>query len=347
MLNTVRLLADAGCKIIVLCSSKGPFTEKLDYHKIPYIVTYIPEYRKLFERLLFRRHINRIASRLPEKGFDWIISNEMWWAPAAAALGKKTGSRSATFLRIFKTPEKLKKYDLENLDKVLCINPVMTEQVNNLQRGAGNAYDMFNPVSLPETDPESMEYWKEIINSWPDVRKTFLMVGSLFPLKNQTDAIKTLDLLQNHFKNRAGIVLAGNGDKSYIRQIKETARKLGLTDKILLPGYVEGVHEMLESVDYFLFPSLSEGGPRSVIEALLAGIPTFSYPLPGLEKIYGDYYPLFVSKKPKPKSLSSTVINALDDGNLDSYVSALQERVKTRFSEEKHLERLASMLEWR
>ncbi len=346
LLATITLLAGAGHETAVLCSEEGYLTGRLEELSIPHFRAYVPEYRKLTDRLLFRRHIRRVAAQVPEKKFDWIISNEMWWGPAAAALAEKTGSRSAAILRDTLTgPPKLRKYDLQNLDRVLCINPIMTGWVNNLSGGGNNARTIFNPVALPEPDRERCEYWKNVSETWPGVGITFLTVGSLGPRKNQVDAVRTLHLLEEECGGEAGLILAGGGGREYIAEIRKIARELALSARILMPGHVAGVRELLDTADYFLFTSRREGLPRAIIEALLAGVPAFSYPLPGLEKIYGEFHDSFVSGNPTPQSLSEKVKATMKEKGLGPKVSVLRERMKEQFSGENHLKVLLSVLQ--
>ncbi len=345
LLNTIKLLTGAGCEVNVLCSAKGPFTDWLEQNGIPYFVSYVPEYRKLTDRIRFSRCINRIASTLPGKNFDWVISNEMWWGPAAAALAARAGARSAVILRDTLTgTRKLKKYDLQKHDRVLCINPVMTGWVKELHGEKTDARTIFNPVTLPDPDPNGIEHWKNVLDAWPRAEKIFLTTGRLGPRKNQIDAVRTLHLLGKKPGGNYGVVFAGGGDKKYIARMRKTAAKLSVADKVLMPGYIDNIRGLLETANYFLFTSVREGLPRAVIEAMLAGLPVFSYPLPGLKEIYGEYHPMFVSKEPTPLSLSNTAETALADEKLPQAAEVLRERAMARFSEDKHLKRFLSIL---
>lgn len=67
------------------------------------------------------------------------------------------------------------------------------------------------------------------------------------------------------------LILLGDGSekKKYIKLIK----KLELENKVLLPGYLNDVENILFKTMIFAFPSKSEGIPNSVIEAMGIGIP--------------------------------------------------------------------------
>ena len=49
--------------------------------------------------------------------------------------------------------------------------------------------------------------------------------------------------------------------------------ELGLEGRVILTGYREDVEELLHMADCFVFPSLQEGLPVSLMEAMAAGVP--------------------------------------------------------------------------
>ncbi len=73
-------------------------------------------------------------------------------------------------------------------------------------------------------------------------------------------------------KNTAAkLVLVGTGDGQ--KAIKEKVESLALSDSVLFLGNRTDVNKILQAMDVFLFPSLYEGLPLSIIEAQAAGLP--------------------------------------------------------------------------
>lgn len=74
--------------------------------------------------------------------------------------------------------------------------------------------------------------------------------------------------------NRKGIkvkyMIVGGGDKT---KLETLANELGVADQVMIMGRqpLDKVFELLESVDVYIQPSLQEGLPRSVIEAMSKG----------------------------------------------------------------------------
>ena len=69
---------------------------------------------------------------------------------------------------------------------------------------------------------------------------------------------------------KARLMCCGTG--ALMPQVKEKALTMGILDKILFTGVVMNVNEYLMAMDVFLFPSIFEGFPVSVIEAEASGL---------------------------------------------------------------------------
>lgn len=67
------------------------------------------------------------------------------------------------------------------------------------------------------------------------------------------------------------LVLVGKGELE--DKIREQAKVLRLTDSIIFMGVRQDVPQLLSAMDAFLFPSLYEGMPNTVIEAQATGLP--------------------------------------------------------------------------
>ena len=68
------------------------------------------------------------------------------------------------------------------------------------------------------------------------------------------------------------LFLVGRGDPEDERQLKEKVQALGLEDKVVFLGIRSDVHELLNAFDVFVFPSLFEGLPFTLIETQCNGL---------------------------------------------------------------------------
>lgn len=94
--------------------------------------------------------------------------------------------------------------------------------------------------------------------------------GHFAPVKNQ---IFLLDLMPEILKRtpNAFLVLLGDGENHRI--LEDEVCKLGLQDKVIMPGNVKNVGDYMSAMDVFAFPSLYEGMPLTLVEAQSNGLP--------------------------------------------------------------------------
>lgn len=80
----------------------------------------------------------------------------------------------------------------------------------------------------------------------------------------------------------AVFVLAGDGPER--AALEERVRKLGIEDRVRFLGQRDDIHQLLACCDLFVLPSLFEGLPLSVLEAMAAGKPVIATAIPGTEE---------------------------------------------------------------
>lgn len=103
-----------------------------------------------------------------------------------------------------------------------------------------------------------------------DETTVFGHVGRFMTQKNHSFL---LEVFSEYIKlNKSGVLmLVGGGELE--STIKEKAFKLGILDKIIFTGIRSDVQALMSAMDVFVFPSLYEGMPNTVIEAQATGLP--------------------------------------------------------------------------
>lgn len=95
-------------------------------------------------------------------------------------------------------------------------------------------------------------------------------VGRVVPVKNHAFMIDILEQLKDELENLK-LVLIGDGPD--LAAMKDLVRSKGLQERVLFLGNQQNVSDYLQAFDVFIFPSLFEGFPVSLIEAQGAGLP--------------------------------------------------------------------------
>ncbi len=97
-------------------------------------------------------------------------------------------------------------------------------------------------------------------------------VGSLSIPKNHTFLVDIFKEIKKEIPE-AHLLLVGDGSQR--QNILNKVEHYGVADSITLMGVRTDVEILLQSMDCFVFPSLYEGLPVSVVEAQAAGLPCF------------------------------------------------------------------------
>jgi glycosyltransferase involved in cell wall biosynthesis len=126
-----------------------------------------------------------------------------------------------------------------------------------------------------------------------DNEKFFFSIGIFNKKKN----FHVLLPIMKHF-NDYKLILAGNADTPYGKEIQREINRLNMADRILLPGKISESDKswLYNNCEAFLFPSLAEGFGMPAIEAMKAGKPVFLSRSTSLPEIGGDiasYFPNF------------------------------------------------------
>ncbi|MCQ9210476.1 glycosyltransferase [Granulicatella seriolae] len=104
-------------------------------------------------------------------------------------------------------------------------------------------------------------------------------VGRLSEPKNHVTMIKAVQILKTKYPNLT-LKLIGQGEKQ--EELSELVETLGLEKNIIFVGAVDDVRNFLLEADIFILPSLWEGMPISLIEAMATGLPIIASDVGGI-----------------------------------------------------------------
>ena len=126
-----------------------------------------------------------------------------------------------------------------------------------------NPYDLDNISKLPERYKEFFE--KTVICN----------VGHLSKQKGQFHLVRILPELKKIIPN-IGLVIIGNKESEYANKLKLLAKDLGVEDLVLFTGIEKNPFTFIKKSFCFVFPSLYEGFPNALAEAMAIGIPVIA-----------------------------------------------------------------------
>ena len=102
-------------------------------------------------------------------------------------------------------------------------------------------------------------------------KRVLLTAGEMIPRKNQA---LLLEVLRRLGDPSLTLLILGHGKLQ--DELKAKAKALGVETQVIFPGYRTDVFRFYGIAELFLFPSLQEGLPVAVMEAMAAGLPVLA-----------------------------------------------------------------------
>jgi glycosyltransferase involved in cell wall biosynthesis len=129
----------------------------------------------------------------------------------------------------------------------------------------------------------------------------------------------------------AMFVLAGDGpDRD---ELEMQAQRLGLGDRVLFLGYREDIADLLATCDVFVLPSLYEGLPLSILEAMAAGRPIICSAIGGSNEAVSNGDTGLLVQPGNPTDLARAINVMLSNPDLGQrFAAAAKARVMKDFS---------------
>ena len=167
------------------------------------------------------------------------------------------------------------------------------------------------------------------------------IVSRVYPGKGHEYLIKAMPRILNVYP-KAKLRIIGTG--TLLTDMKNLAHSLNLGGAIEFRGFVDNLYSELNKLDIFVLPSLSEGFPLCIMEAMAMGIPIAATPVGGIPEliVHEKTGVLFATRN--PDSLSETVIKLLADFNKTKLMGLRgKEKVINEFSPEVYIKNLDSL----
>ena len=194
--------------------------------------------------------------------------------------------------RIFGAVEK---FCFNRLDFIYVLNEVDYCAVRNLgyqnvlkyeTLGLGCDLGVFNPSNY--SDNQKVGLKKELAIQSKNF--VFAFTGRFVEFKGYDKVIRSFLYLNQKYPDTR-LLLIGGKDKIHTTGLsKEEEENMGACPNIINIGFTKDVAKYLSITDVFVFPSLKEGMPVCVIEALAMGVPVITADSRGCNEIIKDLH---------------------------------------------------------
>jgi glycosyltransferase involved in cell wall biosynthesis len=145
----------------------------------------------------------------------------------------------------------------------------------------------------------------------PNMRRTptLMTVGRLAPPKDFETLLGALQRLDN-----IKTIIVGDGPSR--RWVERYINNNGLSQKVSLLGEREDIPDLLGSAEIFVLSSKKEGLPRTIIEAMLSGLPVVATRVGGVPELVEDNTTGFLVPPGNSQALATALQGLIKDRGL-------------------------------
>lgn len=206
-------------------------------------------------------------------------------------------------------------WTLRNARGVICVSKDLENIAKTL--GARNTVIIPSPLDL------SGFHKKDI----PRKDLEIISVASLTQVKGIQYLIKSMKHITDH-----KLVIIGDGPER--KKLESLSQNLGLSNRILFLGQIDHnmVFHSLQRAMVFVLPSISEGTPRALIEAMAFGLPIVATRVGGIPEVVEDGVNGFLVSPRDEKALTKAIKRVLKDNDFRKKVSNLNPQVAKKYS---------------
>jgi glycosyltransferase involved in cell wall biosynthesis len=150
--------------------------------------------------------------------------------------------------------------------------------------------------------------------------KNILFVGRLHPVKGVQYLITAMKIVQDKIPG-ARLILVGDGEDR--ERLESLSMQLGIKEYVQFAGEVphENVQVFMQQADIFVLPSLYEGLPNVILEAMACGLPIVATRTGGIPDIIMDNTNGFLVEIKDTETIAIKIILLLQDTALWKRIS--------------------------
>lgn len=166
-------------------------------------------------------------------------------------------------------------------------------------------------------------------------------VGRLTPVKGLVYLVKALKILLDQ---QADVKLLVAGDGVLKEELTALAKDLEIAEKVAILGHREDTDQLMQVMDIFALPSLSEGIPMALLEAMVMSRPVVASRVGGIPEIIEDGISGLLVEPGDPAGLALQCRKMMEDKEFAARLGgAARDRVAKNFSAERMGEKVSQL----
>ena len=180
---------------------------------------------------------------------------------------------------------RIDRFVLRRADRVVAVSGSMKALLTRHGVEATKIRVVYNAVDLKETATDvSIIEMRARHGIAPD-QKVIGVIGRLSPEKGQMDFLKAMEHTVGSVPGAKALIIGDGQDRAMLERY---SRERGLGAHVLFLGHQEKIARYYQILDLLVLPSLSEGLPNAVLEAMSFGVPVLATAVGGVPEVIQD-----------------------------------------------------------
>jgi glycosyltransferase involved in cell wall biosynthesis len=201
---------------------------------------------------------------------------------------------------------------LRRADRVVAVSNSMKALLTQHGVAAHKIRVVHNAVDPNDTVPKTSGKEIRLRYGLTSDQKVIGVIGRLNPEKGQLIFLRALEKTARSFPGVKALIIGDGQDRALLEGF---CREKALSDRVVFLGYQEKVADYYQVLDLLVLPSLSEGLPNTVLEAMSFGVPVLATAVGGVPEIIQNGNGMMVPPN-DPGALAEKMMELLGDGVL-------------------------------
>jgi len=213
------------------------------------------------------------------------------------------------------------KITMQNADSMIALTEDMKQAMQSIY---------YRDVAVVPNGIEFKEYMSEApVNMIKGSEKRILFVGRLYPVKGVQYLLQAMKIIHEEMPD-VKLILVGDGEER--EHLESLTDSLEIRERVEFAGRVlhKKVQDYMNQADVLVLPSLSEGFPLTILEAMACGLPIVATRVRGVPDIVENDTNGYLVDTKDPEQIAWALLKILENEQLRKNISKNnREKVKT------------------
>jgi len=238
--------------------------------------------------------------------------------------------------------ERLDRFVLGRVDWVACVSRPQAEQLNSRRKGRRPPIVIPNAV-LFSLGGVALPLDRRPIRSALGLPEGAFVVGAVGRLSVEKGHRHLVDAAPTLVRQVANLqfVLLGEGRER--PELEKQVVRLGMRERVVFAGFQTDVRPWIQACDVIANPSLTEGMPNAVLEAMALGTPVVATAVGGVPDMIQDQVSGLLVPPGDPAALASAILDLFANPSRAEQLARAAQTKLEEFSPAKQCERLLDL----